>query len=106
MAAFYILRATLLAILALQLPDPDGVRLLDPLPAGGRQFLVGLWMMPMLVEFKQTAATGDRRTDHPDPGRFLAAHSLAPEYRSGIGAVLACKPNPLGRVVALGSRWR
>src|SRR6188768_1931270 len=64
-------------------------------------FLVGLWMMPMLVEFKQTTATAIGELMTPILGAFLAAHSLAPEYRSGIGAVLACKPIPLGRVVAL-----
>src|SRR5205823_4889019 len=37
----------------------------------------------------------------PILGAFLVAHSLAPEYRSGIGAVLACKPVSLHRVVTM-----
>src|SRR5579862_1914211 len=32
---------------------------------------------------------------------FLSAHLLAPEYRSGIGAVLASKPVHIGKVVLL-----
>ena len=58
-----------------------------------------LWMFPLQSVFGQVAATKIAELMVPVLGAFLAAHTMAPEYRSGVGAVLACKPVSLQRVV-------
>lgn len=63
--------------------------------------VVTLWMMALSSDFSQTSATRIGELMTPVLGAFLAAHSLAPEYRSGVGAVLACKPVSLGRVLSM-----
>lgn len=63
--------------------------------------VVTLWMMALSSDFSQSGATRIGELMTPILGAFLAAHSLAPEYRSGVGAVLACKPVSLGRVLMM-----
>jgi hypothetical protein len=63
--------------------------------------VVTLWMMAMAVAFGQVPATHIAELMTPILGAFLVAHSMAPEYRSGIGTVLACKPVSLHRVVTI-----
>jgi hypothetical protein len=70
------------------------------LPIAASQ-VVTLWMMAMATAFDQTAATFIGELMTPIIGAFLVAHSLAPEYRSGTGTVLACKPVSLHRVVTI-----
>src|SRR5947207_7213978 len=70
------------------------------LPVAASQ-VVTLWMMALSTDFNQPVATHIAEMMTPILGAFLVAHSLAPEYRSGIGAVLACKPVSLHRVVTI-----
>lgn len=70
------------------------------LPVAASQ-VVTLWMMALSGDFSQPMATLIAELMTPILGAFLAAHALAPEYRSGVGAVLACKPVSLHRVVTL-----
>lgn len=70
------------------------------LPLAASQ-VVTLWMMALSTEFSQSVATGIAELMAPILGAFLVAHSMAPEYRSGIGAVLACKPVSMHRVVTM-----
>ncbi len=70
------------------------------LPVAASQ-VVTLWMMALSTDFSQALATYIAEMMTPILGAFLVAHSLAPEYRSGIGAVLACKPVSLHRVVTM-----
>ncbi len=70
------------------------------LPLAASQ-MVTLWMMALASEFSQAVATNIAELMMPILGAFLVAHSMAPEYRSGIGAVLACKPVSLHRVVTM-----
>ncbi len=68
------------------------------LPVAASQ-IITLWMMALAGDFSQGAATRIAEQLTPILGAFLVAHSLAPEYRSGVGAVLACKPLSLHRVL-------
>jgi hypothetical protein len=70
------------------------------LPVAASQ-VVTLWMMALSGEFSQEAGNRIAEMMTPILGAFLVAHSLAPEYRSGIGAVLASKPVSLHRVVTM-----
>lgn len=70
------------------------------LPIAASQ-VVTLWMMALSTDFSQGMAISISELMTPVLGAFLAAHSLAPEYRSGVGSVLACKPVSLHRVVTL-----
>ncbi|MFN3648743.1 MAG: tetratricopeptide repeat protein [Armatimonadota bacterium] len=70
------------------------------LPVAASQ-IVTLWMMALSADFDQRAATRIAELMTPVLGAFLVAHCLAPEYRSGVGAVLACKPVSLHRVVTM-----
>jgi len=70
------------------------------LPLAASQ-VVTLWMMALASDFQQVAATHIAEMMTPILGAFLVAHSLAPEYRGGVGAVLACKPVSLHRVVTM-----
>ena len=70
------------------------------LPVAASQ-MVTLWMFAMASGFSQTVATQIAEMMTPVLGAFLVAHSMAPEYRSGVGAVLACKPVSLHRVVTM-----
>lgn len=63
--------------------------------------IVTLWMMALAHDFNQNVGTSIAELMAPILGAFLAAHTLAPEYRSGIGSVLACKPVSLWRVVTI-----
>jgi len=63
--------------------------------------LVTLWMMALATTYNEANAYRIGELMMPVLGAFLAAHAMAPEYRSGIGAVLASKPVSLHRVVAL-----
>jgi hypothetical protein len=63
--------------------------------------IVTLWMMALASEFGQSTALRIAELMTPILGAFLVAHSLAPEYRSGVGAVLACKPLSLSRVLVM-----
>jgi len=63
--------------------------------------IVTLWMMALAGDFGQNPATRTSELMTPILGAFLVAHSLAPEYRSGVGAVLACKPISLSRVLTM-----
>lgn len=63
--------------------------------------IVTLWMFAMSSGFGQGPATRIAELMTPILGAFFVAHSLAPEYRSGVGAVLASKPVSLGRVLAM-----
>ena len=51
--------------------------------------------------FSASLPAGTVETVSPLLAAFLSAHLLAPEYRSGIGAVLAAKPVHIGKVVFL-----
>src|SRR5437763_669648 len=70
------------------------------LPVAASQ-VVTLWMMALASDFNQAVGTHIAELMTPILGAFLVAHSLAPEYRSGIGTVLACKPVSLHRVVTI-----
>lgn len=70
------------------------------LPVAASQ-MVTLWMMALAGDFNQDAATRISEMMTPILGAFLVAHAMAPEYRSGIGSVLACKPVSLHRVVTM-----
>lgn len=70
------------------------------LPVAASQ-IVTLYMMALSTEFKPPVAMKIAELMTPIIGAFLVAHSLAPEYRSGIGAVLASKPVSLHRVVTI-----
>ncbi|MGV3721955.1 MAG: tetratricopeptide repeat protein [Actinomycetota bacterium] len=70
------------------------------LPLAASQ-VVTLWMMALSSDFSQAAATNIAEMMTPILGAFFVAHSLAPEYRGGVGAVLACKPVSLHRVVTM-----
>jgi len=70
------------------------------LPVAASQ-IVSLYMMALASQFDAKVAMRIAELMTPILGAFLVAHSLAPEYRSGIGAVLASKPVSLYRVVAL-----
>jgi hypothetical protein len=63
--------------------------------------LVTLWMMALSSDFSQGSANRIAELMTPILGAFLTANSLAPEYRSGVGAVLACKPVSLTRVLSI-----
>lgn len=65
--------------------------------------IVTLWMMALSTAFGQHPATRVAELMTPVLSAFLVAHSLAPEYRSGVGAVLACKPLSLGKVLGMRS---
>lgn len=70
------------------------------LPVAASQ-IVTLWMMALAADFSEM--TGQRIAEMMTPilGAFLVAHSMAPEYKSGIGSVLASKPVSLHRVVTI-----
>jgi hypothetical protein len=70
------------------------------LPIAASQ-IVTLWMMALASDFSQVTATQIAEMMTPILGAFLVAHSMAPEYRSGVGGVLACKPVSLHRVVSM-----
>lgn len=70
------------------------------LPIAASQ-IVTLWMMALSSDFSQGTATQIAEMMTPILGAFLVAHSMAPEYRSGVGGVLACKPVSLHRVVSM-----
>src|SRR4028119_1762383 len=70
------------------------------LPVAASQ-VVTLWTMALAGEFNQTTATAIAELMTPILGAFLVAHSMAPEYRSGVGAVLASKPLSLHRVLTM-----
>jgi len=70
------------------------------LPIAASQ-IVTLWMMALASDFSQATATQIAEMMTPILGAFLVAHSMAPEYRSGVGGVLACKPVSLHRVVSM-----
>lgn len=70
------------------------------LPVAASQ-VVTLWMMALSSDFSQAAAIHIAEMMTPILGAFFVAHSLAPEYRGGVGAVLACKPVSLHRVVTM-----
>ncbi len=61
--------------------------------------LVTLMMMALAADFSQEFGTRIAEVLTPIMAAFLTAHTLAPEYRSGVGAVLACKPLSLHRVL-------
>src|SRR5262249_13726082 len=63
--------------------------------------IVTIWMMALQTAFDQATADQIAEMMMPILGAFLVAHSLAPEYRSSIGAVLASKPVSLHRVLTL-----
>lgn len=63
--------------------------------------VITLWMMALSSEFSQHTANRIGEMMTPVLAAFLVAHSLAPEYRSGVGAVLASKPVSLGRVLTM-----
>jgi hypothetical protein len=63
--------------------------------------VVTLWMFALASGFGQGPATRIAELMTPILGAFFVAHSLAPEYRSGVGAVLASKPVSLSRVLAM-----
>src|SRR3712207_6748217 len=58
-------------------------------------------MMAMSGAFGQNVATLIAELLAPILRAFLVAHSMAPEYRSGVGAVLVSKPVSLHRVVTI-----
>ncbi len=70
------------------------------LPVAASQ-IVTLWMFALQGDFNDATATHISELMAPILGAFLVAHSMAPEYRSGIGSVLACKPVSLHRVVTI-----
>lgn len=70
------------------------------LPVAATQ-IVTLWMFVLQHDFSQSVAATVAELMTPISGAFLAAHALAPEYRSGISAVLSCKPVSLLRVASL-----
>jgi hypothetical protein len=70
------------------------------LPVAASQ-VVTLWMFAMGGGFTQLAAIRIAELMMPALGAFLVAHSLAPEYKGTIGAVLASKPVSLHRVITL-----
>lgn len=63
--------------------------------------VVTLWMMALATDFNQPYATRLGELMIPILGAFLASHCLAPELRSGTGAVLASKPFPFYRVIGV-----
>src|SRR5205085_686842 len=63
--------------------------------------IVSVWMMALANAFDQATADQIAELMMSILGAFLVAHSLAPEYRSSIGAVLASKPVSLHRVLTL-----
>jgi hypothetical protein len=63
--------------------------------------IVTLWMMALAADFSVEGATRIAELMAPLLAAFLAAHTLAPEYKSGVGAVLASKPLSLFRVLAV-----
>src|SRR5438067_5308195 len=63
--------------------------------------IVSIWMMALANAFDQATADQIAEMMMSILGAFLVAHSLAPEYRSSIGAVLASKPVSLHRVLTL-----
>ncbi len=63
--------------------------------------IVTLWMMVLAADFSFVAAARIAELMTPLLGAFLAAQALAPEYRSGVGAVLASKPLSLHRVLTV-----
>src|SRR5436305_9385657 len=63
--------------------------------------VVSCWMMALASAFDQATADQIAEMMMSILGAFLVAHSLAPEYRSSIGAVLASKPVSLHRVLTL-----
>jgi hypothetical protein len=63
--------------------------------------VVTLWMMALASDFTVEGATRIAELMAPLLAAFLAAHTLAPEYKSGVGAVLASKPLSLYRVLAV-----
>jgi hypothetical protein len=70
------------------------------LPVAASQ-VVTLWMFALSHDFSQLVGTQIAELMTPIVGAFLVAHALAPEYRSGIGAVLACKPVSLGKLLVI-----
>lgn len=70
------------------------------LPIAASQ-IVTLWMMALAGDFNQSMGVQIAELMTPILGAFLVAHSMAPEYRSGTGTVLACKPVSLHRVVTM-----
>jgi hypothetical protein len=70
------------------------------LPVAASQ-VVTLWMFALAGDFSESTASVIAELMTPILGAFLVAHAMAPEYRSGIGAVLACKPVSLHRVVTM-----
>ncbi len=70
------------------------------LPIAASQ-IVTLWMMALSTDFSQSMGVQIAELMTPILGAFLVAHSMAPEYRSGTGTVLACKPVSLHRVVTM-----
>jgi ABC-type transport system involved in multi-copper enzyme maturation permease subunit len=70
------------------------------LPIAASQ-MVTLWMMALAKDFGQMPATFIAEMMAPILAAFLVAHSMAPEYKSSVGAVLACKPLSLHRVVTM-----
>jgi hypothetical protein len=63
--------------------------------------VVTLWMMALAADFSEEGATRISELMAPLLAAFLAAHTLAPEYKSGVGAVLASKPLSLHRVLTV-----
>jgi hypothetical protein len=63
--------------------------------------VVTLWMMALASDFTVEGATRIAELMAPLLASFLAAHTLAPEYKSGVGAVLASKPLSLYRVLTV-----
>lgn len=70
------------------------------LPIAASQ-IVTLWMMALSSDFSQATASQIAEMMTSILGAFLVAHSMAPEYRSGVGGVLASKPVSLHRVVSM-----
>jgi len=70
------------------------------LPVAASQ-IVTMWMMALSSDFTQEVGVKIAEVMTPILGAFLAAHCLAPEYRSGTGTVLASKPVSLHRVVTV-----
>ena len=63
--------------------------------------IVTLWMMALASDFSEESAIRIAELMAPLLAAFLAAHTLAPEYKSGVGAVLASKPLSLYRVLTV-----
>jgi len=70
------------------------------LPIAASQ-VVTLWMMALSDAMPAATTILVAELMTPILGAFLVAHALSPEYRSGVGAVLACKPVSLHRVVTM-----